>query len=229
MSSKTLFQSIKNFPSKGKIKDLFDELKLNEGYTLLQQITTSVSEQSNIVRYTADAYSCESPLHDVWKIRSELKKAILKDYGISANGLFADILTNENEPFNEFTKWYWAIENDYYFQAIITTQEVIEMQLNVSRMKINKGGEATVGADGIRTEPQLMEDDKFLRAINIQNTCLTNAITNISALEDLKTIRLKRFERTDEAVAAEAFKNSGTAERSAMLAKEIRKKMSDGL
>lgn len=222
-----MYQSIKSFPSKGKIKDLFDELKLNEGYTLLQQITTSTSEQQNVVRYTADAYSSESPLHDVWKIRSELKKAILKDYGISANGIFAEIITNENEPYNEFIKWYWSQENDYYFQAIITTQEVIEMQLNVSRMKINKGGEATVSSDGIRTEPVSMEDDKFLRAINIQNTCLTNAITNISALEDLKTTRLKRFERSDEAVALEAFKNSGTAERAAILAKEIRKKMND--
>lgn len=225
--SKTLFQSIKSFPQKGKIKDLFDELKLNEGYTLLQQITTSVAEQNNIVRYTADCYSSESPLHDVWKIRTELKKAILKDYGISANGIFGEIITNENELYNEFIKWFWGQENDYYFQAIITTQEVIEQQLNVARMKINKGGGLGITEGGVTTEPMKMDDDKYLKAVNIQNVCLTNAIANISALEDLKTTRAKNFERTDDAVAAEAFRNSGTAERSAILAKEIRKKMND--
>jgi hypothetical protein len=225
--SKTLFQSIKSFPQKGKIKDLFDELKLNEGYTLLQQITTSVAEQNNIVRYTADCYSSESPLHDVWKIRTELKKAILKDYGISANGIFGEIITNENELYNEFIKWFWGQENDYYFQAIITTQEVIEQQLNVARMKINKGGGLGITEGGVATEPMKMDDDKYLKAVNIQNICLTNAIANISALEDLKTTRAKNFERTDDAVAAEAFRNSGTAERSAILAKEIRKKMND--
>jgi len=229
LSSKTLFQSIKSFPSKGKIKDLFDELKLNEGYTLLQQITTSVAEQNNIVRYTADTYSSESQLHEIHKIRGELKQVVIKDYGLSRTGLFGEIINNENENFNDFVKWWWNQEQDYLFQAIITLQEVIEQQLNVARMKINKGGELVVNEGGAATEPTKMDDDKYLKAINIQNTCMSNAIDNITKLNDLKTERLKTYERTDDAVALEVYKSSGSGERGAILAEEIRKKMNNGL
>ena len=144
---------------------------------------------------------------------------------ISNTGLFKEIINGENVKYNEFVRWYWLQINDYYFKALISCEEVIEMQLDTARMKINKGGELSVTEEGVDVEPKKWDDDKYLKAVNLQNTCLTNAIDNIARLEELRNTRLKKFERSDNAVAEELFKNSGSAEQAALLAKELRKKM----
>jgi hypothetical protein len=202
---------------------------LNEGYNILCQTTISNAEQILVAKYCAECYSNESQLHEIHKIRGELKQVVIKDYGLSRTGLFGEIINNENENFNDFVRWWWQQEQDYLLQAIITLQEVIEQQLNVARMKINKGGELVVNEGGAATEPTKMDDDKYLKAINIQNTCMSNALDNIKKLNDLKTERLKTYERTDDAVALEVYKSSGSGERGAILAEEIRKKMNNGL
>lgn len=222
---KTLYKHILDLKLNGNVKKLFSELKIKEGYELLQQVSSNSDEQILIAKYTADAYSNESPLHGIHKTRTALKSAVLSDLGVSGKQLFIEISNNENEKYDDFVKWMWLQESDYYFQAIITTQEVIETQLNVARMKINKGGELVVSKDGATTEPQKMDEDKYLKAINIQNVCLTNAVSNIQKLEELKDTRLKKYERSDDAVEREVYKNSGSAERGAMLAEEIRKQM----
>ncbi len=222
---KSLYAHIKELEINGNVKELFAELKLLEGYDLLLEIEAEEKDLPLILKYTACCYDSESPLHGVFPIRSELKKSVVKDFKISKTGVWGEIINGENAKFNEFIRWYWLQINDYYFKAIISCEEVIEMQLDTARMKITKGGELSVTESGVDSEPKKFDDDKYLKAVNLQNTCLTNAIDNISRLDDLKNTRLKKFERSDNAVAEEVFRNSGLGERGALLAKELRNKM----
>lgn len=216
----SLYQSIKELKSDSELKNLFAELKLSKGYELLFDLKCKSGDMLLVAQYTACAYDPESILHDVWKYRAELKKAILNDFKAKLDNPFWEkIIDGENEDYNYFVDWYYTQIQDYYFQAIITLQEVIEQQMAAARMKIGKYQEEDleVGENGIKGGGKAkVDDDKYLKALNIQNTLVANFVENIKKLKDLRDVRLKQYERTDNAVAEEIYKNSGTAEQSAM-------------
>lgn len=214
----SLYQKIKSFPQEGSLKKLFNELKCGEGYELLEKLDCTANELVLVAKYTVESIDPESPLHDTFKVRRDLKRAILKDYKIDEkNKFWESIINNDNDQYTEFAKWYYRQIQDYYAQAINACKDVIEQQLDASTIRIGKYQADENGNTKI-------EDDKYFKAMNIQNTCLNNAIDNISKLEQLQNIRLKKYERTDEAVSEEIYKNSGSAEQSAIYAKRLKDK-----
>lgn len=206
----SLYTTITGCHDTESAKKLFGDMKLKSGYAILSK----VSDEKNlmaIAKYASFCYDAESPLHEAFKNRKDLKKSVIADISVS-EVVFEDIVDNKNKMFNQYIKWYWEQTQDYYRNAIITLMEIIEQQLEIARMKIDKGeGEFK------------LDDDKYLKAANLQNTCMNNAIENIKKLEELKNIRLKKHERSDDAILQEVFEKSGTAEQQALLAIELKK------
>jgi len=200
----SLYKKIKNFPHEGNIKTLFNDLKL-DGFKFLKDMNIPMEDEILIAKYCCEAYDPESPLHEIHKDRRELKLAIYKQYGIKNEGVFEEVTRNENENFNKYVAWYYRQIKDFDFEAIVTGQELLTEQLEVARTRIQKKKGALE-----------LDDDKFLKAMNLKNLCYTNAVDNIDKVNQLKRNYQKKYETTDKdihgEVPEEVLRSSGVQE-----------------
>jgi hypothetical protein len=204
---KTLYEAIKS-STKENIEETFKSLLMNEGYEILKRISNNDSDITLIAKYVSTCYDPNSPPIKIHPTRASLTKHAIEELGIDER-----LIDGNDDNFRKYVDWYYSQIQDYNFVLINTLKELIEQQVGVARMTVSRGS----------GENQL-DEDKFFKAINTQNTCMQNAINNVSELESLKAKRDRDFERTDEAIANEITRNSDMAEQGAIYAKELKNK-----
>lgn len=181
---------------------------MSEGYEILKKISSNNSDITLIAKYVSTCYDPNSPPIKIHPTRASLTKHAIEELGIDER-----LIDGNDDNFRKYVDWYYSQIQDYNFVLINTLKELIEQQVGVARMTVSRGS----------GENQL-DEDKFFKAINTQNTCMQNAINNVAELESLKAKRDRDFERTDEAIANEITRNSDMAEQGAIYAKELKNK-----
>lgn len=204
---KTLYEIIKS-STKENIEEIFKSLLMSEGYEILKKISSNNSDITLIAKYVSTCYDPNSPPIKIHPTRASLTKHAIEELGIDER-----LIDGNDDNFRKYVDWYYSQIQDYNFVLINTLKELIEQQVGVARMTVSRGS----------GENQL-DEDKFFKAINTQNTCMQNAINNVAELESLKAKRDRDFERTDEAIANEITRNSDMAEQGAIYAKELKNK-----
>lgn len=209
----TLYRQINALAITDDFREFLDELHLSEGYKFMAGVTKDNTEQVMLAKYVSKIYDPESKVIEVHKVIDELKLKVITDLGLTMDGVFKACVENKNEDFNRYVSWYYSQIKDFDFEAIRTGQELISEQFEVARTRIEKG------KDGIG-----MDDDRYLRAMNLKNTCYMNAVDNITKIEALKLKMQMKFEATDELVEKERLAHTGNAEQEALWLKQRKKK-----
>jgi len=219
----SLYKQIKILTLSDNLSEFFEELHLQEGYELMKKVTTVTVEQIVLAKYCNEIYNPESKLIEVHKKIDDIKKKVLKDLGYDLEGLYKDIAENKNEDYNNYIAWYYKQIKDGEFEAIRTGEELIAEQLQVARTRIEKKVVKKKKGDDDDNEEISMDDDRYLRAMNLKNTCYTNAVDNIDKIGLLKKKLMERFENIDKLRADEIAFNTGAAESEAMFLKNRKK------
>lgn len=222
----TLYRQIKNLNTTDNISEFFEELHLQDGYELLKKTTTNNIQQVVLVKYCNEIYNPDSRLIEAHKDIDEIKKKVINDLGFDFEGLYQEIAQNTNEDFNNYIDWYYKQIKDIEFEAIRTGEELVAEQFHVARTRIER--KTIKRQKGEKDEEITIDDDRYLRAMNLKDTCYSNAVKNIEVIDKMKAKMRKRYDDVDKLREQELLKNTGSAEAEALYIKNRNKNGNNG-
>jgi len=217
----TLYRQIKNLNTTDNVSEFFEELHLQDGYELLKKTTTNNIQQVVLVKYCNEIYNPDSRLIEAHKDIDEIKKKVINDLGFDFEGLYQEIAQNTNEDFNNYIDWYYKQIKDIEFEAIRTGEELVAEQFHVARTRIER--KTIKRQKGEKDEEITIDDDRYLRAMNLKDTCYSNAVKNIEVIDKMKAKMRKRYDDVDKLREQELLKNTGSAEAEALYIKNRNK------
>lgn len=197
----SLYKTITRLPLTQDWSARFKELGLIEGWEMLSEFKNE--ERKKVALFCIYAYDPDSKKIKNYSDRIKDKSDIARS--LELEPLTADgLVSNDFEAANRFVTWYSKQIKSVDKLLIDSGYELFYEQLEISRTKIKKTG---------------MDEDKWLKAMQLKHDCFVNAIENRQRLERLEKEYDNKYKKMDdtirEEVEGEKLKNSGRAEKNA--------------
>jgi hypothetical protein len=136
--NKDLFSRIVNADEDEKFQEIFASLNLI-GYEILDKLECNTDTKNRLVKYTALAYSFQSPMLKIHRDdRIKNKIAILRKVGIDTESDFIkSIINNEDENVRNYISWWLETNSDPLESAYFATRDAYSFQLRFATEGFN--------------------------------------------------------------------------------------------
>lgn len=208
---KSLFESISEINLSNDFEIQFNVLGLLSGWKIIDKLECDDEVKKKLIKYTAFAYSYESPLLKKHKDRFELKTKICEFVELEIDDFILDCIRNQNPQFVKFITWYLREAKDRDSAIMISLEDSMFALLELARDGIDYKLNITSAKDAERALKIFLKNE-----VLIKGQAIKQAMDLKNQIEGLQKKLEKNYEYLYNAIKSESVElasNLGWAER----------------
>lgn len=208
---KSLFESISEINLSNDFEIQFNVLGLLSGWKIIDKLECDDEVKKKLIKYTAFAYSYESPLLKKHKDRFELKTKICEFVELEIDDFILDCIRNQNPQFVKFITWYLREAKDRDSAIMISLEDSMFALLELARDGIDYKLNITSAKDAERALKIFLKNE-----VLIKGQAIKQAMDLKNQIEGLQKKLEKNYEYLYNSIKSESVElasNLGWAER----------------